>query len=280
MEEEIHYSTVVFKDVGAAPKEKKEDPTIYSEVKPSGAASTVPNGEAAACSHFHLLAVCLGILCVLLVASIGAIIYFSVVMIEQKANLSELAAENEQLIKERNILELEMEHLNRVTYNLNWTLSIILGFNSFPVHDYCPDKVCQPCLKDWIQFEEKCYLFYNEKSPWKTWQASQKYCRNIAADLVVIDSLHEQEFISNHTEYYFDNYHGYWLGLRKKENKDWVWIDGRNDTLGYWIRESLGQSGCCGLMIPGRNLTASWDPANCVMQNKFICESNVLIRSN
>lgn len=41
-----------------------------------------------------------------------------------------------------------------------------------------------------------------------------------------------QEFISNHTKYYYDRFHGYWLGLDKTNNKDWVWIDGRNDTLG------------------------------------------------
>ncbi|KAK5892098.1 hypothetical protein CesoFtcFv8_012512 [Champsocephalus esox] len=279
MEEEIEYSTIVFGDVRAAPKERKEDPTIYSEVKPSGSASTVPtDGEAAACSHSHLLAVCLGILCFLLMASISAIVYFSVLMTKQKSNLSVLTAENEQLITERNLLERETEQLSRVTDNLNWTLSIILRFDTFRVHDYCPDKECQPCLKDWIQFEEKCYLFYNEETPWRTAPASKTHCRNRAADLVVIDSLHEQEFISNHTKYYYDKFHGYWLGLDKTNNKDWGWIDGRNDTLGYWIGESFGDSGRCALMIPGRNVTASWDPANCWMKNKFICESDVLVK--
>ncbi|XP_033968666.1 struthiocalcin-1-like isoform X4 [Trematomus bernacchii] len=202
----------------------------------------------------------------------------SVLMTEQKSNLSVLTAENEQLITERNLLERETEQLSRVTDNLNWTLSIILRFDTFPVHDYCPDKECQPCLKDWIQFEEKCYLFYNEEAPWMTAPESQTYCRNKAADLVVIDSLHEQEFISNHTKYYYDEFHGYWLGLYTTNNKDWVWIDGRNGTLGYWIGESFGDPGRCALMIPGRNVTASWDPADCGMQNKFICESDVLVK--
>ncbi|XP_034067385.1 C-type lectin domain family 4 member G isoform X1 [Gymnodraco acuticeps] len=279
MEEEIEYSTVVFRDVRAAPKERKEDPTIYSEVKPSGSASTVPtDGEAAACSHSHLLAVCLGILCFLLVASISAIVYLSVLMTKQKSNLSVLTAENEQLITERNLRERETEQLSRVTDNLNWTLSIILRLDTFRVHDYCPDKECQPCLKDWIQFKEKCYLFYNKKSPWMTARESHTHCRNKAADLVVIDSLHEQEFISNHTKHYYDRFHGYWLGLNKMNNKDWGWIDGRNDTLGYWIGESFEDVGQCALMIPGRNVTASWDPADCGMKNKFICESDVLVK--
>lgn len=40
-----------------------------------------------------------------------------------------------------------------------------------------------------------------------------------------------QEFISNHTEYYLDKYHGFWIGLSQTDDKNWVWIDGQNDTL-------------------------------------------------
>lgn len=230
------------------------------------------DGKAAACSHFGVLAACLGILCVLLVASISVIIHFSCVMKEQRANLSNLTAENELLIEERSIL-------NRVTDNLNWMLRMIMKFNTFPVNEYCPDKKCQPCQRDWILFQEKCYLFYSKDDPWKTWNGSQEYCQKAAADLVVVDNLHEQEFISNHTEYYFDNFHGYWLGLYETEDNNWVWVDGRNDTLGYWLKEDFGATGQYALMIPKRNATASWDPASREMLNKFICESDVLTRS-
>lgn len=51
---------------------------------------------------------------------------------------------------------------------------------------------CQPCRKDWILFQEKCYLFYLQPSPWKTWGDSRKYCQDAQADLVVIGSLQEQ----------------------------------------------------------------------------------------
>lgn len=40
-----------------------------------------------------------------------------------------------------------------------------------------------------------------------------------------------QEFISNHIKYYYDNYHGYWVGLHETGGKNWIWVDGRNDTL-------------------------------------------------
>lgn len=41
-----------------------------------------------------------------------------------------------------------------------------------------------------------------------------------------------QEFISNHTKFYYDKAHGYWMGLQQNREEQWVWLDGRNDTLG------------------------------------------------
>uniref|UniRef100_A0A3P8TYP4 C-type lectin domain-containing protein n=1 Tax=Amphiprion percula TaxID=161767 RepID=A0A3P8TYP4_AMPPE len=194
-----------------------------------------------------------------------------VIMTEQKANLSEL-------MEGMRILENKTAKLRRDRGDLNYTLGVILNFSSFPVTEYCPDKKCQPCRPNWIRFQEKCYLFYEEEHPWKTWEESRRYCQNETADLVVIDGLQEQEFIKNHTKFYFDRCHGYWFGLYEKD-KTWVWIDGRNDNLRFWTNETLGSSGPCALMIPRSNPTQSWDPADCVFLNKFICEREALIRS-
>ncbi|XP_022054848.2 struthiocalcin-1-like [Acanthochromis polyacanthus] len=193
-----------------------------------------------------------------------------VIMTKQKANLSEL-------MEGMRVLENKTAKLSRDRHDLNYTLGVILNFSSFPVTEYCPDKKCQPCRSDWILFQEKCYLFY-EEDPWKTWEESRKYCRSKTADLVVINGLQEQEFISNHTNSYYDDSHGYWIGLYEK-NGTWVWVDGRNDTLRFWIDRQLGTSGIYALMIPGSDPTHSWDPADDMFLNKFICESEVLIRS-
>lgn len=41
-----------------------------------------------------------------------------------------------------------------------------------------------------------------------------------------------QEFISNHTKYYNDDVHGYWMGLSNKNAiGTWTWIDGSNMTV-------------------------------------------------
>uniref|UniRef100_A0A3Q1ESM8 C-type lectin domain-containing protein n=1 Tax=Acanthochromis polyacanthus TaxID=80966 RepID=A0A3Q1ESM8_9TELE len=59
---------------------------------------------------------------------------------------------------------------------------------SFYLSVYFMTTECQPCRSDWILFQEKCYLFY-EEDPWKTWEESRKYCRSKTADLVVINGL-------------------------------------------------------------------------------------------
>ncbi|XP_068180573.1 natural killer cells antigen CD94-like [Antennarius striatus] len=281
MEEELNYSTVVFRDGGQPPKEKREEPTIYAEVKHKEPTSTTEsNGEAAAAHcNFSVLAVCLVILCVFLASCTSAIIYITIAMTEQKAKIGVLIAENQQLITDKSNLEREIDKLSRLTESLNWTLGAIMEFKTFPVQEYCPEKKCQPCKKGWILFQDKCYLFYNERAPWKTWGESRKYCHDSTSDLVVVDSLQEQELISNHSKFYYDEIHGYWLGLREDDGKNWVWVDGSLDTLSYWMEEDIGTVGSNALLIPGRKPTASWDTAEYEMQNKFICKRKVIVRS-
>ncbi|KAM4581189.1 uncharacterized protein PAE49_005798 isoform 2-T2 [Odontesthes bonariensis] len=174
-------------------------------------------------------------------------------------------------------LENQTKHLNRQKDDLNWTLGVILTFNSFPVKEFCPDKQCQPCQGGWILYQKKCYLFYDKPAPWKTWTQSQTYCKDSGADLVVIDNQQEQEFISNNTKYYHSEHHGYWIGL-KESNGNFFWIDGRRNTLGYWLE--TGGSGSYVLVIPDKSPTQSWKRSSPEFQLKFICESEALIRLN
>ncbi|XP_041844292.1 asialoglycoprotein receptor 2-like isoform X4 [Melanotaenia boesemani] len=387
MEEEIHYSTLVFNKNASPSKEEKEDVTVYSGVKFAEPVTTEPKEnkdptttseikakepEATVSSKFeiepvadshsrtHLLPMCLGILCIILLASIiGLIVYITTVMNKLEANLSNLKEQNEQLIVEKRVLENQTEQvtmekrvlenqteqvtmekrvlenqtaqltmekrvlenqteqvtvkmkmfenqteqlmmekrrllnqteqltmekrrlenqteqLSRDRDDLNWTLGVILTFNNFPVNEFCPNKKCQSCRTGWIQYQKKCYLFY-EDSSWMTWSDSRQYCKNKNADLVVIDDLQEQKFIGQNTKYYYDKFHGYWMGLQNN-GTTWVWIDGHKDTLQYWrtLNEKL-----YGLTIPGTNISQSWDSGNIEFLNKFICEDDVLIRSN
>lgn len=52
------------------------------------------------------------------------------------------------------------------------------------------------------------------------------------------------------------------------------------DYFRFWAWENLGTIGPFGLMIPARNATDSWDPAEQNMFNKFICESVALLKTD
>ncbi|XP_028984012.1 natural killer cells antigen CD94-like [Betta splendens] len=301
MEEEVNYSEVVFKSKSQpAPTEANHDLTVYSSVKREKKSvdvspkankdagdstdkrniSTTQSEAVKAASrspHFRLLVVCSGTLCIVVVLSIIAIVYITKMMNDGKANfeaeLGNLTAANQQLIMENSILLKDI-------HNLNWTMGVILRFNSFPVDAYCPNKTCRPCQSGWIQFQEKCYLFYENDSPWRTWDDSRTFCQSNGADLLVIDNPEEQSFISTNIKRYYDDFHGYWMGLKQRANNNWTWVDGRIATLQYWIKGVFGTSLPCALMIPVMNYTSNWAPAKCSMLNRFICESQVLIKSN
>ncbi|KAJ8343138.1 hypothetical protein AAFF_G00248780 [Aldrovandia affinis] len=94
----------------------------------------------------------------------------------------------------------------------------------FPFLDqYCPlrsqKRVCRPCPEGWEQRNSTCYYFSTER---KSWNASRSACLKQGADLVIIESEEEQDFISKHTRG-----DGYWIGLSDSETEGtWLWVDG------------------------------------------------------
>ncbi|XP_008428921.2 killer cell lectin-like receptor subfamily F member 1 [Poecilia reticulata] len=233
----------------------KQDDDCYSTVnikneKPSPESRA--EEEASALCHCSLMLLGFLIFSALIAARIVITMQINVMMIKQQETISNVTTENERLIEERKV----MENQNK---ELNTTLGLILKFENIPAKDLCPNKECKPCQKDWILFQEKCYLFY-DPHPWKSWTGSRTFCQDKHADLVVIDDLEEQEFVSNHTKYYYDKDHGYWMGLQQTNN-NWIWVDGRRDTLGFWVKEHLRTSGPKVLLIPERKLTESWGKA-------------------
>ncbi|RVE63226.1 hypothetical protein OJAV_G00165330 [Oryzias javanicus] len=286
MEEELHYASVIFRNKNPPQKEETRVTTIYSELKcdqkKSEEASQTPAGteaepQTAKRSPSCVLWLSLGILSVLLIASVVTIILIILQMNKSQADLMDLSALNDQLLLQIKLLKNQTEELSSERNELNRTLGVIMRFESFPVEDFCPEKKCRPCQRGWIHFQQKCYMFYTESFGWKSWADSRKFCQKAGSDLVVVDNLQEQEFIRNNGKFYFDKYHGYWLGLHKS-GSSWVWIDGQNDTLGSWAPGLHDPSLRHALMIPQDG--GSWRPANAQFLNRFICEGEVLIKSS
>ncbi|XP_033968620.1 CD209 antigen-like [Trematomus bernacchii] len=280
MEEELNYVTVTFKTKGNSAHEKPNDmEAIYDEVKileknVLDADPAIPEKEKEAQRYtlLHLVAAALGILCFIFIA---VSIHF---MSEQHREGNNLMAQNLQLRTEMTDLERRGEELTRERDQLNWTLGVIMEYQDFPVKTLCPQKVCKPCLDGWVLFQSNCYLFTSGtwSSNWKNWQDSRSECQQMRADLVVIESLEEQEFIYNHTEHYDDDNHGYWIGLSKTDM--WTWVDGRNLTVTFW-KPSCNR-GDCVLSQQKADPPANWCRKGCTMKNRWICETRALIKQD
>nr|XP_029535544.1 C-type lectin domain family 12 member B-like [Oncorhynchus nerka]XP_029535545.1 C-type lectin domain family 12 member B-like [Oncorhynchus nerka]XP_029535546.1 C-type lectin domain family 12 member B-like [Oncorhynchus nerka] len=321
MSEELHYSTVVFKNpIISLLEEKKEEETVYAEVKGSAVtqrnpATAVDERPALHSQPFRGVAVCLGVLCVLLVSAIiGLYVYFSTALSEHNTKLvreleqltdvrafllasnQDLTNLNSNLSKANHILRCdyskvstanqrlaaEKEALSRERDRLNWNLRYIYQFENFPVNQYCSPKddvgerKCNPCRSGWMLFQSSCYQILYHSSPWKTWEQSRENCKKNHSDLLVIGSQTEQEFIHNHTQYYFDIHHGYWIGLTDIANvNQWLWVNGSHQTDGFWKRQTGG--GNCVLTVPNNAPLANWNAESCSMQNRWICESRALL---
>ncbi|XP_030597655.1 CD209 antigen-like protein C [Archocentrus centrarchus] len=94
-------------------------------------------------------------------------------------------------------------------------------------------KMEEKCPDRWTRFRGSCYFKINEI---KTWSESRRDCLKRGADLVIINSKEEQEFISEL------NLRGEsWIGLEAnyqqsgwKYKWEWEWVDGSALTEMFW----------------------------------------------
>nr|XP_020480727.1 C-type lectin domain family 4 member M-like [Monopterus albus] len=284
MEEELNYVTVTFKTKSISTHEKpNRTETVYDTVKTEeqewNPVAPEKVKKAPVYTLLHVVAVSLGIICVILVSAVIALsIHLNTVMSEWNRNNISLTAQNLLLQHKKTNLERQKEELTKVKDGLNWTIGVILEYETFSVKTQCPQKVCKPCLDNWVWFQSSCYLFSNYYL--RSWQRSLDTCRQIHADLVVIESQEEQEFINNHTSAYHDKNNGYWIGLSKNEMDTWKWVDGRSLNMTYWKTQEAGNKGSCALSLPSADPLASWDKVGCDSRNRWICETRALIKSD
>nr|XP_046256623.1 C-type lectin domain family 17, member A-like [Scatophagus argus] len=77
------------------------------------------------------------------------------------------------------------------------------------------------CHQGWIKFNNKCY-YVSPNGLSKTWTNSRKDCQERGADLVIITTKAELDFVSR-------SYGVTWIGLRRTEQEhQWKWVDGSN----------------------------------------------------
>ncbi|XP_042168669.1 C-type lectin domain family 4 member E-like isoform X1 [Oncorhynchus tshawytscha] len=199
-------------------------------------------------------AVCLGLLCVLLLAGIiGLSVYYGVIGHHDSKLREQLQTSYNTMTKERDQLQTERDVLS------GWLTSL---------KQTCPER--------WQKFESSCYFLSTET---KTWKESREDCLQRGADLVIINNNKEQEFlfILNHTTAVH-----VWIGLTDSVTEGtWRWVDGTPlTTPRYWSshqpdngdrKPEYGVEDCVQIRKDQSPLEA-WNDVSCRSKLNWVCE--------
>ncbi|XP_056593373.1 asialoglycoprotein receptor 1-like [Triplophysa dalaica] len=121
---------------------------------------------------------------------------------------------------------------------------------------------------NWIYYN---FSFYYFSSEWKNWSDSREFCKQRGADLVIMNSKEEQEFLKKFTKTYYQNHHHYyyyyWIGLRQNKG-EWKWVDDTKLTTRNWIYgDPNTYKGNCAVIS-----TSGWTQYSCDWNRRWICE--------
>ncbi|XP_029950551.1 CD209 antigen-like protein C [Salarias fasciatus] len=121
----------------------------------------------------------------------------------------------------------------------------------------------------WVYFRSSFYYISLTK---KTWQESRDDCLSRGADLTIIDSQEEQDFLRRISK-------RMWIGLTERAQKGtWRWVDGTLLNTSYWFpgepNDDLGREENCAETNFG-DVKNNWNDWPCDYQNHWICEKKV-----
>uniref|UniRef100_A0A668TXP5 C-type lectin domain-containing protein n=1 Tax=Oreochromis aureus TaxID=47969 RepID=A0A668TXP5_OREAU len=119
----------------------------------------------------------------------------------------------------------------------------------------------------WQKFSCSCYLL-SERSG--SWHSARKHCTDQGADLVVIDSPNEQNFIVSITQYKT------WIGLSDIEQEGtWKWVDGTPLTLKYWAPHQPDNKWSTENCVMIRYGGIYWNDGKCEASCQWVCEKQL-----
>ncbi|KAM4550828.1 uncharacterized protein V3H82_019887 isoform 1-T1 [Fundulus diaphanus] len=172
-----------------------------------------------------------------------------------KAKLVDMAANNSQLQESYEILR---KNHSQLTDEVNRLKDQVKG-------KWCPDG--------WARFGCSCYCKYKET---KLWTESRKHCQDRGADLVIIDSPDEQDFVKK-----LNKNGESWIGLQSvwtvmTRTYEWRWVDGSAVTKTFWearLTSDGNHATCCNDKGQWtRRYSSEYDLSYNYKPNGWICE--------
>ncbi|XP_028259724.1 CD209 antigen-like protein E [Parambassis ranga] len=126
------------------------------------------------------------------------------------------------------------------------------------------------CPEGWRRFSCSCY-FLSETL--RSWQDSRQLCQQRGAELVIINSGKEMEFLKTLAEVF-------WIGLHQSSvGGSWIWPDGSSPKTTYW---RPGQpyhyrtKRCAAFRAESWwRTSASWNSEDCYSYLNCVCEKDV-----
>ncbi|KAL2097691.1 hypothetical protein ACEWY4_006898 [Coilia grayii] len=118
------------------------------------------------------------------------------------------------------------------------------------------------CPNEWRQFGSNCYYI---SASHKNWTESRQECHRMEAELIIINSPEEQEFVKALSA-------RAWIGL-SYNGKGWIWVDGTQLTTEYWMTgEPNNLLENCTESWPRFSSLETWNDQVCSFETHSICK--------
>ncbi|XP_008290041.1 CD209 antigen-like protein E isoform X1 [Stegastes partitus] len=207
-------------------------------------------------TFFGVAVVFLGLLCLILLT---AVIVLLVLLLQDKNSWN---TERKQLIDERQEL---LTSIAAIKVSLSHTIS------QREKKEELQQQIDDHLQQGWVQFN---HSFYYISSVGKTWDESREDCKKRGADLVIINTVEEQNFIARFTG-------SQWLGLTYDEDtKKWNWVDGTPLDKSYWNGiqpDGVDRGEHCVHIQFYSSGKKEWNDITCTAQYAWICEKKLAL---
>uniref|UniRef100_A0A8C5AZG0 C-type lectin domain-containing protein n=1 Tax=Gadus morhua TaxID=8049 RepID=A0A8C5AZG0_GADMO len=173
--------------------------------------------------------------------------------------MNQLQTINNNLTQERDLLQTSNNNLSEEMYQLQ-TINNNLTQER--------DLLQTSCLAGWQPHGGSCFFLSAEK---KSWMASRQDCQDKEADLVIIHSEGEQNFINN-----FCWVRSVWIGLHDMESEsEWkVSCMKYNDLWDPGEPNNAENEDCAELMPESK----TWNDLPCSLERHWVCKQQILLK--
>ncbi|XP_069024083.1 CD209 antigen-like protein E isoform X2 [Embiotoca jacksoni] len=244
-------------------RKKKTSENIYSNedviqtLKSNRSGPARSGAEVVKKSSCRAAAVFLGLLCLLLLTGLMTMVFlFTHSKSQWETEMALLQDSYNNLTSERNELQ--------TSYN-----SLAEDQDQLTKQKEDLQRKFQDCQQFRVDLDNSSYFISTSQ---KTWQESREDCQKRGADLVIINSKGEQEFMRQFRRLN-------WIGLTDTEKEGtWKWVDGTKLNASYWgpnePNGSQDKDEDCAEMWE-HDSANNWNDAPCNLHRFWICEKRL-----